>query len=153
MEELPSATVKNFLTFMKRRGMNTTVQRCVIAETFFKLPGHHTLEEFYHIIAQADPKIGQTTVYRTLKLLCEAGFATEIHFSDDITRYEVTNPTKHHDHLICISCGKIVEIYDPNIEKLQREIAANHGFLLTGHMHNLYGKCAECRKREADLDF
>ena len=150
MDEENKATVKNFLDFMKRKGMNTTVQRRTIAETFFNLPGHHSLEEFYNIIAKADPGIGQTTVYRTLKLLCEAGFATEIHFSDDITRYEVANPTKHHDHLICLSCGKIVEIYDPEIEKWQREIAAANGFTLTGHVHNLYGRCTQCRQKEEE---
>lgn len=56
---------------------------------FFELPGHHSLEEFYQHVQKLDPRIGQTTVYRTLKLLCDAGMATEIHFSDGITRYEV----------------------------------------------------------------
>ena len=146
MSNEKSATVENFLAFMKHKGMNTTMQRRIIAETFFNLPGHHSLEEFYQIISKQDPCIGQTTVYRTLKLLCEAGFATEIHFSDDITRYEVANPTSHHDHLICLQCGKIEEIYDPTIEKWQKDIAAERGFSLTGHVHNLYGICDKCRE-------
>ena len=139
------ATVEDFLAFMKRKGMNTTTQRRTIADTFFNLSGHHTLEEFYQILSKKDPRIGQTTVYRTLKLLCEAGFATEIHFSDDITRYEVAKPTQHHDHLICLKCGKIVEICDPRIEHWQKELAAARGFTLTGHVHNLYGICESCR--------
>ena len=147
MDAEQNATVDNFLAFMKRKGMNTTSQRRIIAETFFNLPGHHSLEEFYQIISQADPGIGQTTVYRTLKLLCEAGFATEIHFSDDITRYEVANHTSHHDHLICVECGDIVEIYDPVIEKWQKVIADYHGYTLTGHVHNLYGTCSKCRQK------
>ena len=146
MIEEKNATVENFLAFMKNKGMNTTNQRRIIAETFFKLAGHHSLEEFYQIVAQIDPNIGQTTVYRTLKLLCEAGFATEIHFGDDITRYEVANPTSHHDHLICLHCGKVVEIYDPRIEQWQKDIADQHGFSLKGHMHNLYGTCSHCRE-------
>ena len=146
-----SATVEDFLAFMKHKGMNTTMQRRIIAETFFKLPGHHSLEEFYQIISKKDPSIGQTTVYRTLKLLCEAGFATEIHFSDDITRYEVANPTSHHDHLICLRCGKIVEIYDQRIEKWQKEIAKKNGFTLTGHVHNLYGTCDACRLKMKNM--
>ena len=148
MDAEKKTTIENFLAFMKHRGMNTTVQRRIIAETFFNLPGHHSLEEFYQIVSREDPSIGQTTVYRTLKLLCEAGFATEIHFSNDITRYEVANPTSHHDHLICLRCGKIVEIYDPNIEKLQKEIASDHGLTLQGHMHNLYGICADCLAKQ-----
>ena len=78
-----------FLEFMSRKGLNTTAQRRIIADAFFELPGHHSLEEFYQHVQKLDPRIGQTTVYRTLKLLCDAGMATEIHFSDGITRYEV----------------------------------------------------------------
>ena len=148
MVDEKTATVENFLAFMKHKGMNTTNQRRAIAETFFNLKGHHSLEEFYQIILKKDPSIGQTTVYRTLKLLCEAGFATEIHFSDDITRYEVANPTSHHDHLICLECGRIVEICDQRIEKWQKEIAAEYGFTLSGHLHNLYGTCQECQEKK-----
>ncbi|RRD70204.1 MULTISPECIES: Fur family transcriptional regulator [unclassified Desulfovibrio] len=149
MTEAQQAGVKDFLAFMGRKGLNTTTQRRVIAEAFFNLPGHHSLEEFYQHIFQKDPGIGQTTVYRTLKLLCEAGLAMETHFSDGITRYEIVNPNSHHDHLVCLDCGKIVEVFDPQIEKIQRAIAKKHDFALRGHVHNLYGLCADCRKTES----
>lgn len=99
------------------------------------------------MVQKLDPRIGQTTVYRTLKLLCDAGMATEIHFSDGITRYEVAAPDSHHDHIVCQSCGKIVEIYDPRIEKLQQELTKKHGFLLLRHVHILSGICADCQKK------
>ena len=135
---------------MSRKGLNTTSQRRVIAEAFFELPGHHSLEEFYQYILGRDPGIGQTTVYRTLKLLCDAGLATEIHFSDGITRYEVARPDSHHDHIVCLSCGKIVEICDQRIEKpAARTGGKMHGFSLNGHVHNLYGLCADCRAAES----
>lgn len=132
------------MDFISKKGLNITNQRKFIAENFFELSGHHSLEEFYHHIQQKDPAIGQTTVYRTLKLLCDAGLASEIQFSDNITRYEVARPDRHHDHLICLKCGKIVEICDNRIESLQKEIASTNGFVLTGHSHNLYGYCAGC---------
>ena len=138
-----------FQAYMARRGLNTTAQRRAIAEAFFSLPGHHSLEEFYRYLLLSDPGIGQTTVYRTLKLLCEAGLAAEIHFADGIARYEVADPTRHHDHLICMACGKVVEISDQRIEKLQRELANEHGFSLTGHVHILYGRCPSCREERA----
>ena len=150
MTEDRAKSVDDFCAFMKEKGMNTTAQRKKIATIFFELPGHHSLEEFYHIISEQDPSIGQTTVYRTLKLLCEAGLATEIHFKDDITRYEVADPLSHHDHLVCLKCGKVKEIYNQNIEKLQKEIAAAHGFTLSGHIHNLYGVCSDCRKNNKE---
>lgn len=137
-----------FLDFMNRKGLNTTSQRRTIAEAFFELPGHHSLEEFYQHICSAIPASGDYG-YRTLKLLCDAGLAMEIHFSDGITRYEVARPDSHHDHLVCLGCGKIVEICDPRIEKLQRELAEKYGFKLRGHVHNLYGLCAECRAKAA----
>ena len=93
MSKQNNASLADFLDFMSRKGLNTTSQRRVIAEAFFELPGHHSLEEFYQYILGRDPGIGQTTVYRTLKLLCDAGLAMEIHFSDGITRYEVARPT------------------------------------------------------------
>lgn len=135
-----------FLEFMNRKGLNTTSQRKAIARVFFDSPGHHSLEEFYRRIAGIDPTIGQTTVYRTLKLLCAAGLANEIQFSDSITRFEVARPHEHHDHMICIGCGKIIEICDPRMESLQKEIADAHNFELRGHSHNLYGYCDECKK-------
>lgn len=139
------SSVRAFLDFMGRKGLNTTAQRKAIAEAFFDFPGHHSLEEFYLHIQKKDPSIGQTTVYRTLKLLCDAGLATETHFSDGIARYEVAHPDSHHDHMVCLACGKIVEICDERIEKLQKDIASAHGFVLSGHVHNLYGICPACR--------
>lgn len=143
-----STPLTAFHDFMSRHGLNTTAQRRTIAQAFFELPGHHSLEEFYQYILKQDAGIGQTTVYRTLKLLCDAGLATEIQFSDNITRYEVARPESHHDHLVCLGCGTIVEICDPRIEKLQRELAEASGFSLTGHLHNLYGYCRNCQDRQ-----
>ncbi|MGN0009672.1 MAG: Fur family transcriptional regulator [Desulfovibrionaceae bacterium] len=135
-----------FLAYMNKMGLNVTKQRRIIAQAFFEFPGHHSLEEFYKFVAEREPNVGQTTVYRTLKLLCEAGLAREIHFSDGIARYEVNVGGGHHDHIVCESCGKTVEICDERIESLQREIAEQHGFRLTSHVHHLYGLCSACRR-------
>ncbi|MFG6374993.1 MAG: transcriptional repressor, partial [Desulfovibrio sp.] len=80
-------SLDTFLEFMNSRGLNTTAQRKVIAESFFEFPGHHSLDEFYRHVSAKDPGIGQTTVYRTLKLLCDAGVAAEIQCAGNITRY------------------------------------------------------------------
>jgi Fur family ferric uptake transcriptional regulator len=137
-------SLRAFLDFMASNGLHTTNQRRAIAAAFFELPGHHTLEEFYKHVLQHDESIGQTTVYRTLKLLCDAGLATETHFVDGVARYEVSLPDDHHDHMVCLRCGKVEEIYNQKIEAIQRDIAWKSGFTLTGHVHNLYGVCAQC---------
>lgn len=146
----PNEQVEKFLAFMAEHGFSNTGQRRAIAQAFFSWPGHHTLEEFYQHINGIDPGIGQTTVYRTLKLLCAAGFATEIQFADNITRYEVARPKAHHDHLLCLECGRIVEVYDPRLEEIESEIAAKNKFSLRGHTHNMYGICGACQPDEPD---
>lgn len=149
---LATPTVEQFLDFMSRNKMNITAQRRRIAEAFFNYPGHHTLEDFYQHMQTLDPSIGQTTVYRTLKLLCAAGLATEIHFTDTVAHYEIVNAGAHHDHLMCVNCGKIVEVYDSAIEKLQKAVAKAHDFTLLGHYHVLYGLCPDCRNAQKDTE-
>lgn len=137
----------DFISFLNEQGMCITPQRRAIVQAFFSLPGHHTSEEFYQHVSKIDPRVGQTTVYRTLKLLCQAELASEIQFYDNLARYEIANPKKHHDHLICLNCGKVVEVYDPRIENIQAELAGAHGFDLKGHSHNLYGICPPCQEK------
>lgn len=144
MAQFSRMALDEFIKFMTENGHNITNQRKRIAASFFELSGHHSLEEFYQHIGRKYPGIGQTTVYRTLKLLCDAGLATGIQFSDNITRYEVARPQLHHDHLVCLNCGKVVEICDSRIESLQKQIAEDNGFILTAHSHNLYGYCSDC---------
>jgi Fur family ferric uptake transcriptional regulator len=89
------------------------------------------------------PGIGYTTVYRTMKLLCEAGLASERHFDDGVTRFEIEH--EHHDHLVCLRCGKIVEFECSMIESAQDRIVNEYGFRLLRHRHELYGHCPSCR--------
>ena len=144
-----STALDSFLDFMNTNGLNTTAQRRAIAQAFFAYPGHHTLEEFYQHVQTMDKSIGQTTVYRTLKLLSDAGLAREIQFTDGVTRYEFATAGSHHDHIMCVKCGKIVEICDMRIENLQKEVAEENDFTLLGHYHVLYGLCRACREKEA----
>lgn len=136
-----------FLRYMADQGLNVTRQRLRIAEMFFSMPGHHTLDELYSVMRRSEPGLGQTTVYRTLKLLCEAGLALELQFGDGVARFEPVKVKAHHDHLICQKCGKTEEFRSEAIEVLQRELADSRGYQLLGHAHYLYGLCPECRKQ------
>ncbi len=137
-----------FLKYMTDQGRNVTRQRLRIADLFFSMHGHHTLDELYSVIRRSDSGIGQTTVYRTLKLLVEAGLALELQFGDGTARFEPINSSAHHDHLICRQCGKTVEIHSEAIERMQKSIAEEHGYSLLGHAHYLYGLCSKCRESE-----
>ena len=129
---------------MEKRGLRSTEQRKVIVETFFNAPHHISIEELLAEVRKDDPRVGYATVYRTLKLLTECGVAFERKFGDGLTRYELADESSHHDHLICVECGKIVEFEEPKIEELQERIAARYGFVLKTHKHEMYGSCADC---------
>ncbi len=152
MIEMPSYPVDPltaFGVFLRGKGLRNTPQRNRIIEVFLNEKGHLTIEELYDLVRQEDPSLGQATVYRTMKLLCDAGLARELHF-DGIARYEHAG-SAHHDHLICERCGKNIEVVDSNIEALQDALARKHGFTPTSHRLYLYGICPECRKRSSTI--
>jgi Fur family ferric uptake transcriptional regulator len=130
--------------YLEQHSLKHTKQREAILAVFLEAAGHTTSEEIFEEVRQKHPQIGYTTVYRTMKLLCEAGLAHERNFEDGVTRYEI--PHEHHDHLICTRCGRIVEFECQMIESAQDRIAAEYGFTLLRHKHELYGHCPGCRE-------
>lgn len=136
-----------FAEFVTRKKLKMTPQRRRILDVFLAEQGHATSEELYQKVKRDYPTIGQATVYRTLKLLADAGLAKAVEFGDGAVRYELLYGQSHHDHLICERCGVNVEVVDPAIERLQEQVAARHGFALTGHKLYLYGICPECLKK------
>jgi len=93
-----------------------------------------------------NPRVGYATVYRTMKLLKECGLAAERHFADGQARFENLEAERHHDHIICERCGRIVEFVHPQIEQLQEKVAQRFGFVATMHKMEIYGICQECRE-------
>lgn len=137
---------KTLARYLDEKKLKHTKQRDAILDAFLSVKGHVTSEELYERIKITHPGIGFTTVYRTMKLLCEAGLAHERHFEGGVTRYEMCS--EHHDHLVCLRCGTIVEFECSMIESAQDDIAARYGFRLLRHRHELYGHCPECSKSE-----
>jgi Fur family ferric uptake transcriptional regulator len=133
--------------YMAKKGLRSTKQRDHIVEAFFAHPDHVSIEELLARVRERDPAIGYATVYRTLKLLTESGVANERRFGDGLTRYELADDETHHDHLICLECQKIVEFEEPEVERIQEEIANKHGFVVRWHKHELYGVCPDCQKK------
>jgi Fur family ferric uptake transcriptional regulator len=129
---------------MTRKGLRSTEQRRTIIETFFDQSEHLTVDELLELVRAKDPRIGYATVYRTLKMLADSGIVVEHRFGDGYTRFELADSEAHHDHLICLTCGKITEFEAPAIEELQDKVAARYGFEVLEHKHELYGTCKEC---------
>ncbi len=134
-----------FTDFLAKKNLRDTSQRELILDEFLRREQHISAEELYDIVKQRDRTIGQATVYRGLKLLCEAGLAREVDFGDGTMRYEHEFGHEHHDHLACTSCGKMIEVLDPAIETLQKALAEKYGFRLSNHEMYLYGTCSECQ--------
>lgn len=137
---------KNFQGYLHDKGLKSTRQRDDIASFFLQQDKHFTVEELYNEIKKSYPQIGYATVYRTLKLLMKAGLATECQFVDGLTRFEPVHEGEHHDHLVCLKCGKIIEFENDKIEQLQIEVARELDFELTNHKCVLYGYCNKCKE-------
>ena len=132
--------------YLEKRGLRLTKQRQIIAEVFFEASGHPSVEDIHQRVRSRNPKIGQATVYRTLKLLQESGLANASRFGGETRRFESTLEQEHHDHLICTRCATIIEFLDPIIEERQEKVAEDLGFKLESHKQELYGVCAACLK-------
>ena len=120
------------------KGMKMTGQRRVIARVLSEAQDHPDVEEVYRRAVQVDPHISIATVYRTVRLFEEASILERHDFGDGRSRYEEASD-EHHDHLIDIQSGQVIEFRSPEIETLQREIAERFGFRLMGHRLELFG--------------
>ena len=132
-------------------GLKATRQRDVIVDTFFGSKGHLSVDELLAEVTKRDAHIGAATVYRTMKILTDAGLASARHFDDGQTRYEPALDRAHHDHLICTSCHAIVEFENERIEELQDLVAREHGFTVTRHKLELYGLCKACQDKAGQV--
>ena len=128
----------SILTKCLEKGVKLTDQRKVIAKTMSESDDHPDVDELYKRASKIDSKISIATVYRTVKLFEEAGILAKHEFKGGKARYEELNEG-HHDHLIDIKSGEIIEFVDNEIEKLQKKVAEKYGYTLVDHKLELYG--------------
>lgn len=136
-----------FIDFLKKKHLKFTHQREQILKSFLSANRHLSVEDLYRIVKEKDSSIGQATVFRTLKLLCEADMAKEVDFGDKKARYEQKYGHSHHDHLVCIKCGRLIEAMEPKIEELQNALCKKFGFLPKEHKMEIFGICKQCKVR------
>ena len=120
------------------KGVKLTDQRKIIAKVMSESEDHPDVDELYKRVSKIDAKISIATVYRTVKLFEESGILTKHEFKGGKARYEELNES-HHDHLIDVKSGEIIEFVDLEIEKLQKKVAAKYGYDLVDHKLELYG--------------
>lgn len=142
---LPSGAKDIFRNYIREKGLRSTRQREEILDAFFSAEKHITVEELFNAVRMKHAGIGYATVHRNLSLLCECGLADEIKIGTQKTRYEPKFGQQHHDHLICLRCGRFIEVNDNKIEKLQDKLAKKNNFIPIRHKLEIYGTCEDCK--------
>jgi len=136
----------NAVNELKSTGLKATAPRLKILEIFQNTRQRHmTADDVYRLLLGEGADFGLATVYRVLLQFEQAGILSRRHFETGKAVYELRDES-HHDHLICLSCGKVEEFLDAAIERRQRNMAAGLGWLLQDHAMSLYGQCPRCRK-------
>ena len=131
------------------KGLKMTAQRRLIARVLSQAKDHPDVEEVYRRAVEVEPKISIATVYRTVRLFEDAGVLDRHDFGDGRARYERA-PEAHHDHLIDLENGQVIEFQDGEIEELQRRVARRLGYKLTGHRLELYGVAIASKDHETE---
>ena len=137
--------LNRFKEALKKEGLKYTPQRTAVLEEIIKDKGHRESEEIYLALKKRGRHVSRATVYRTMDILVNNGFARKMNLGDGRSRYESKINSPHHDHLVCMDCGLIVEFMDQKIEDLQDKIAIQYNFQLKRHIHQLFGICKKCQ--------
>ncbi len=127
--------------YLTRKNLKQTRQRKQIVELFINTKRHLSAEELHEAARRDGHNIGLATIYRTLNLLADAGLAEQKSFGEGRFVYEVATPGEHHDHIICLDCGAVIEFENDEIESLQNKVAAAHDMKLKAHRLDLFGHC------------
>ena len=148
--EIPHLRQMSHAQDLKNIGLKATGPRLTVLELFERSQMRHmTAEDVYRALTQEGIDIGLATVYRVLTQFEQAGLLKRHHFESDKSVFEI-NEGRHHDHLVCLQCGKVEEFYDAEIERRQNEIAAARGFEIREHALYLYAECVrkDCPNRQ-----
>lgn len=144
--------VTRFQEFLQQQGLKLTSERVALVREIFSIHYHFEADELLLKMREKDVKISRATVYRTLELLVKSGMVRRVHLGEDHYHYEHVTGNSHHDHLICTTCGNVIEFNDPVLEKRQHEICAKKKFTPTFHNLQILGICDSCRRKGEQPD-
>ena len=132
--------ILDFKDALKKENLKFTEQRYAIFKFLFNNNGHYVCDQIIQKLKNNKIKISRATTYRTLDILVKYGFSRKMVLDDGIARYENKLNSPHHDHMICVDSGEIIEFESPEIENIQDEIAKKHGYKIVKHIHQLFVK-------------
>jgi Fur family ferric uptake transcriptional regulator len=139
------ALLEKLERFLQKNSLKLTSQRRQLLEKVLEMDKtHFTADDLVDQFRDQRPRVSKATVYRTLLVLVESGILEEHQFGENYKVYELHEGRQHHDHLICTSCGKILEFFNASMEQLQDKVSDEYGFHPTHHSQKIYGICATC---------
>jgi Fur family ferric uptake transcriptional regulator len=144
--------IDRFATFLQQAGQKLTSERAALVREIFSTHYHFEADELLFKMKGKNVKISRATVYRTLELLVKSGMVRRVHLGEDHYHYEHVTGNSHHDHLVCTTCGSVIEFNDPEIEQRQREVCARKRFTPTFHNLQILGVCDSCMRRGEQPD-
>jgi Fur family ferric uptake transcriptional regulator len=139
-------THKSIAATLRKKGYKLTPQRVAVIDTILSRNDHITAAQLHEQLHQTHPEIGLVTVYRTLQILHELGLICELHAIGNCPTYTVSN-SRHHHHLICSDCGKVVDFTGHNLASIETRLARESGFKIDNHVLEFVGVCHTCQER------
>ena len=144
--------ITRFAGFLGQQGLKLTSERSALVREIFATHYHFEADELLFKMKEKGLKISRATVYRTLELLVKSGMVRRVHLGEDHYHYEHVTGNSHHDHLICTTCGAVIEFHDDALEQRQLEICERKKFTPTFHNLQILGVCSDCRKKGQQPD-
>jgi Fur family ferric uptake transcriptional regulator len=144
--------ITRFQDFLLQQGLKLTSERTALVREIFATHYHFEADELLFRMKEKNVKISRATIYRTLELLVKSGLVRRVHLGEDHYHYEHVRRDSHHDHLICTTCGAVIEFHDPLLEARQLEICARKRFTATFHNLQILGVCDSCRRNGEQPD-
>jgi Fur family ferric uptake transcriptional regulator len=139
--------IGRFSEFLQAQGLKLTSERTALVREIFATHYHFEADELLFKMKEKSLKISRATVYRTLELLVKSGMVRRVHLGEDHYHYEHVTGNSHHDHLICTTCGGVIEFHDELLEQRQRDICEKKKFTPTFHNLQILGVCDSCRRK------
>lgn len=142
--------IETFRRFLEKRGLRVTRDRCDLVEAVFATHEHFSVDDLFVSLRLAGKDISRTTIYRNLPLMIECGLIRRVPDESGGSRYEHVVGHPHHDHLICLECGREIEFSDDRIERAQDEVCEQFGFMPVRHRLGIWGYCRDCSENERE---
>lgn len=142
------ALLDRFRGFLREKHLPVTRQREMVADVVFGSEDHLSVEGIQRALLERGERVGLATVYRTLDVLVQSGLVRAHDFGEGFKRYEPMPAQAHHEHLICVRCGRVLEFSNAQLERMLPMIADEHNFQHQRHRVEIYGLCHECRRRD-----